>query len=212
MTGAWQTDSRRLSRRWASTICVVCAFVVPWAGFHRAARYCYDEFWPGVPDEFRAETALLPGLAFHHYEWYFWHDGQQAAIFGCAAAAYAVPPLVVGLLGRGRGRRFAAWGLTLLSMGAALYEIWRRWDSYVHLFYPKNCGIGAVWRCGWEDAAWAVGLSLGGLLVGQGLLLLLRRRAGETACPKCGYDVRVQRELGIARCPECGAERVGEGR
>ncbi len=200
-----------LCRRATPAMHLVVGFFAPYFAAQMAARTCYDEFWPGVPDGFRAEMALLPELAFRHNEGYFWQDAQQAAIFGFAAAAFGGPPLAGGLLGWGTGRRLGAWGLTLLSMNAALYEIWRRWDSYVHLFFPRDCGIDAAWRCGRNDAAWVVGLSLGGLLVGQGLLLL-RRRPSKAVCSRCGCDVRVQRELGLARCPECGAEGTGEAR
>jgi hypothetical protein len=198
----------RDERKWI--VVAIVAFAACCVGTRVASRYFYDAYWPGHPDSFRAETAMLPGLSFHHFGDFFWQDRQQALIFLSACAAYALPPFVGLALARGRELVALVPLTSILLAGAATWEVWERWDSYVRVFSTPATGSVFIIEKAWRDVAWVVGLTIGGLLIGYAIRLVVPRhpfRVGR--CRACGYDLRVQSALGIPRCPECGALAAG---
>ena len=195
----------RDERKWA--VVAFLAFAACAVGTRALARHFYDEFWPGEPDSFRAETELLPDFSFYHFNNYSWQDRNQALIFLAACSVYALPQGVALAVAR---KRAVALLITLVSIGIAcwgLLDIWKRCDSYIRFFYaPGYYSVARVIEMAWRHAVWVVALSIGGLALGYLIRRLARtRRFAQDCCARCGYDLRVQTALRIPRCPECGA-------
>lgn len=190
-------------RKWA-VIALVC-FAAVLLATRVAARYFYDAYWPGHPDSFRAETALLPGLSFYHSGDYFWQNRQQALIFLSACCVFVIPPIVGLALARGRVVAALIVVASLSVLASAIYDVWQRWDSWVWLIYGPLSRRPALLDAAWRDVAWVAGLSMGGLLIACAIYrIMARRQTPPGRCPACGYDLRVQAALQIPRCPECG--------
>lgn len=185
----------RDERKW--TVVAIVAFAACCVGTRVASRYFYDTYWPGHPDSFRAETALLPRLSFYHSGDYFWQDREQALIFLSACSVYALPPIIA--LGISRRRSIGVLiTLACLALAAsAARDIWKRWDSYTKTFLTTfTDSVFVIERC-LPHVAWVVGLTVGGLIVGWSIYWVLEwRRILPGRCRACGYDLRVQSALG----------------
>ncbi len=179
-----------------------------WAS-RAAARHFYDEFWPGHPDSFRFDTALLPRASFTHWGDPFWTDSEQALIFICSCGVFALPPLLAACASRSRVQLGLALCLTGLNLIVATWTIWNRYDSYYAVFLPRDHTFVNVIAHAWKDFAWVAGLSAAGLLLGGAVAWRYLPRIRTHCCTSCGYDVRVQLKLGLPRCPECGASLSG---
>jgi hypothetical protein len=115
-------------KRILSGVIVLLLFSACAISAHALTRHFYDSVWPGHPDSFRAETALLPRLSFEHFGEHFWEDHQQALIFLSACCAFALPQLAV--LSLIRGRLIVPWVVAAVMVVAAmaLRDIWQRYD------------------------------------------------------------------------------------
>ncbi len=182
---------------------LLALFLTTLLGAHAAACYFYDEYWPGHPDSFRFETALLPRASLRFYDDYFWNDTEQATIFLCSCSAFVLPPLLTAAWSRTRVRIVLVAGATAGCWVVALYTIWRRYDSYIDVFFHSNYTLGKVLVMAWRDAVWVTALTWGGFLAGAAISHRHRRRHDPHCCYACGYDVRAQLAFGPLRCPEC---------
>lgn len=148
-------------------------FAGSWGALAYTAKRLYDAMLPGVPDQFRAELALLPWLLSPE-PGYPWVSFEYFIVWALAVLMFLVPILLVTLVASSLPERLTA---LLLSVGLAswgVFVVFRRQHSYIEVFQVPRTTFERI-RFVAVPVLWIVGICALGAVLGVFANVAVRR-------------------------------------